>query len=103
MAAQAGVDVAPEPPRLDPDLLPAVLHLQGAEVARHLDEQAVADRLAREAGAGGPEGHGDAPLLAEPEEPTHLVDVLRVDHGPGDEAGEAPVVGLCPPLPGAIA
>ena len=79
--------------RLHPDLLPALFYLYLTPVAGHVHQQAVGDRLSRQAGSGSAEGHGDARLLAESKERVNLLQILGLHHGLRDQPVEAGVGG----------
>ena len=88
------VDVGHHRARGDRDRAALVEHLDAAEVAAHIDQDAIALALAVEARAAGTEGDAD-PVLAS--EGDHLADVLvglRHDHRPGQLSVRAGVGGV---------
>ena len=85
-AAERGehaVDVAEDRAGADPRRGAVLEHRDAAEVAAHVDEDAVGLPLAVEAGAAGAEGDRDAALAAEGEDLGDVVGLLRHHHRRG--------------------
>ncbi len=87
-AASAWLARAPITPGCTRICLAAFLHPQLAPVSRNLHQQAIGDRLPRQARSGSAEGHRDLHLLAEAEEGPNFLDTLRLHHSLGNQPVE---------------
>jgi hypothetical protein len=76
---------------LKTNLFSLILDSDAFPMTGNFDQQAIGDRLSGQAGAGGAEGHGDSPTLAELEELGDFQFVFRQYDGFGDQAIEAGV------------
>ena len=99
--SEVAVDDAADDAGLDAHPATVVEHLDILPETRDVHEDAVGDRLSREAAARGAKDERDPLRVAEPEQTADLLDGSRTHHGPWHETVDACVVGVCETIDGA--
>jgi hypothetical protein len=94
MPPQRVIDVGADHARLNAHLVAVLFHSDLPPIPTHLDQDPVADRLARQTGAGATEGERDARLMAHAEQSLDLLDRPWLHHRPRDQPVEAGVGGV---------